>query len=125
MASLELLYSKFSSLKGKYQALIAAKTSPTTPYVPTPTQKLNKPQPHKEGELKVIEFEGQTWKYFAKCFGGSWNRTHVTKEHQPGKGRSKNRKTTPGNNNNPPSPNTNVTNEANAASNTNLNMNFL
>ena len=30
-----------------------------------------------------------------KCFNGSWNRTHVTALHQPGKGRNKNRQRQP------------------------------
>lgn len=59
-ASLKSLHSKFSSLQGKYQALVAMKT-PTSP-TPTPNQKLNKPPAYKEDDPEVIEFEGRTWK---------------------------------------------------------------
>jgi len=34
-------------------------------------------------------------KWCEKCFNGSWNNTHVTAEHQPGKGRNKNRQRQP------------------------------
>jgi hypothetical protein len=98
-ASLQDLQNKFSSLQGRYsslQALVATKDSSTTTPTPTPTPllppKLNKPPAHKEGEPEIVEFENRTWKWCDKCFGGSWNRTHVTNEHQPGKGRSKNRR---------------------------------
>jgi hypothetical protein len=40
--------------------------------VPTPTlNKLNKPLPRKEDEPEVRTFEGHTWKWCDKCFGGS------------------------------------------------------
>jgi hypothetical protein len=119
-----------------YQALIASKdTSSPTP-TPTPPPKINKPPPKKEGEPEVIEFENRTWKWCDKCFGGYWNRTHVTEEHQPGKGRSKNRRpppsTSPTNNTTesqqqqssspaPPQP----TNEANVATTSKYNMDFI
>jgi len=127
-ASLESLHSKFSSLQGKYQALVAAKLPPT-PSNPTPNQKLTKPPAYKAGDPEVTEFEGRTWKYCAKCFGGTWNRTHVTSEQQPGKGRSKNRKTpptaeieTPTPTSPPPTP---ISPEGNAATTTDLTMDFL
>jgi hypothetical protein len=63
----------------------------TTP-TPTTSGKLNKPPARKEGEPEIIEFENRTWKWCDKCFGGTWNRTHVTADHQPGLGRNKNRR---------------------------------
>ncbi len=85
-ASLQTLQGQFSSLQGRYQALIASKdTSSSTPMpTPTPPPKINKPPPKKEGEPEIIEFENRTWKWCDKCFGGCWNRTHITEEHQPG-----------------------------------------
>ncbi len=90
--------SKFASLQGKYQALVANKqpTTPSTMPTPTTTQKLNKLPTKKPESPELIEFESRTWKWCNKCFGGCWNRTHITEEHQPGKGRSKNKKA-PGN----------------------------
>jgi hypothetical protein len=135
-ASLNTLQSQFSSLQGRYQALIASKeASPPTP-TPTPLPKINKPPPKKEGEPEVVEFENRTWKWCDKCFGGCWNRTHVTEEHQPGKGRSKNRRPPPSNNNNnnnntspqtpsPSSQETPSTNEANVATTSSYNMDFV
>jgi hypothetical protein len=49
----------------------------------------------KPSDPEITEFEGYTWKWCNKCFGGFWNRTHVTEEHQPEKGKSKNKKTPP------------------------------
>jgi hypothetical protein len=94
-ASLQTLQNQFSSLQGRYQALVASKDTQSTTPTPTPPPKINKPPPKKDGEPEVIEFDNRTWKWCDKCFGGCWNRTHVTEEHQPGKGRSKNRRPPP------------------------------
>ncbi len=48
---------------------------------------------------------GTTWKWCAKCFNGTWTKTHVTAEHVCGRGRQQTRQT-PVNNNND---NTNIT----------------
>jgi len=97
MSSFESLQTKFSSLQTKYsslQAQIASKISDNV--LPPPSKpKLNKPPIKKPSDPEITEFEGYTWKWCDKCFGGSWNRTHITKEHQPGKGKSKNKKTPP------------------------------
>lgn len=92
-ASLQAVQSKLSSLQGRYDALIASKDNTHTPTPPPHLSKLNKPSPRKDGEPEIQEFEGRTWKWCDKCFGGVWNRTHVTSEHQKGKGRNKTRQT--------------------------------
>jgi hypothetical protein len=129
-ASFQDLQHKFSSLQGRYSSLQALVASKET-QVPSPTPplhiKLNKPPPRKDGEPEVVEFENRTWKWCDKCFGGIWNRTHVTEEHQPGKGRSKNRKppaSTPTNTDTPPTP-TPSSNEANIANTSDYNMDFV
>jgi hypothetical protein len=102
-ASLQNLQSQLSSLHNRYMALLASKNTPPPP-TPNPT-KLNKPPPRQADAPEVIEFEGRTWKWCDKCFGGVWNRTHVTAEHQQGKGRSKQRQ----NPSDTPSPPTTIT----------------
>jgi hypothetical protein len=135
-ASLQTLQGQFSSLQGRYQALITSKDTPSPTPTPTPPPKINKPPPKKEGEPEIIEFENRTWKWCDKCFGGYWNRTHVTEEHQPGKGGSKNRRpppsTSPTNNTTesqqqqPSSPTpSQPTNEANVATTSEYNMDFV
>ncbi len=82
---------------------------------------------------KIIEFENCTWKWCDKCFGGCWNRTHITSEHQPEKGHNKNRKTTPTNTTEKktlaespqPSPPNNPTNEANIAATSDYTSDFV
>jgi hypothetical protein len=91
-ASLQALQGPFSSLQHRYTALVASKNTPPPP-TPNLTTILNKPPPRQADEPEVIEFEGCTWKWCEKCFGGVWNRTHITSEHQRGKGRSKQRQT--------------------------------
>jgi hypothetical protein len=131
-----MLQGQFSSLQGRYQALIASKDTPSPTPTPTPPPKISKPPPKKEGEPEIIEFENRTWKWCDKCFGGCWNRTHITEEHQPGKGRSKNRcqpsSTAPTNNINesqpnqpltPPTPQPTI--EANVATTSEYNMDFV
>lgn len=95
-ASLQMLQNQFQSLNGRYQALIATKDNLPPPTQPPPTSgTVNKPPPKKTNDPEIIEFENRTWKWCKKCFGGSWNRTHITEEHQPGKGRSKNHRQPP------------------------------
>ena len=94
LSSFQALQSQFASLQSNYTALQAqtqnlAKNSNNNNN--NNHQKLNKPPPKKPTDPETIEFEGYLWKWCEKCFNGSWNRTHVTAEHQPGKGKSKNR----------------------------------
>ncbi len=91
LSSLQSLQSKFTALHSDYIALQAQNQNNTK----NNRQKLNKPPPKKENDPEVIEFEGFQWKWCNKCFNGSWNRTHVTAEHQPGKGRSRNHQRQP------------------------------
>jgi hypothetical protein len=91
LSSLQTLQSKFTALHSDYIALQAQNQNNTK----NNRQKLNKPPPKKENDPEVIEFEGFQWKWCNKCFNGSWNRTHVTAEHQPGKGRSRNHQRQP------------------------------
>ncbi len=58
---------------------------------PTPTQiqgEIPKPPPKKEREPEIQEYEGRTWKRCNKCFGGVWNLTYITAEHQRGQGQN-------------------------------------
>jgi hypothetical protein len=134
-ASLQTLQSQFSSLTTKYQALVAAKDKSSIPGSP-PRQKLTKPPTKKANEPEITKFEGRTWKWCNKCFGGSWNHTHITEEHQPGKGR-KNKKSIPANDDgktSPPPPQSPLPptgsalppeNKANVASSSEFEMDFL
>jgi hypothetical protein len=95
MSSFETLQDKFSSLQSKYSALQAHITKKSSDTPSPPKQKLNKPPSKKPDDPEVTEFEGYTWKWCDKCIWGSWNCTHITEEHQPGKGKRKNRRTPP------------------------------
>lgn len=58
---------------------------------PTPTQiqgEIPKTPPKKEREPEIQEYEGRTWKRCNKCFGGVWNLTYITAEHQRGQGQN-------------------------------------
>jgi hypothetical protein len=133
-AFLQKLQTDFSNLNHRYQALIANKdtTNPTSPTPPIPP-KINKPPAHKEGDPEIVEFEGRTWKWCGKCFGGCWNRTHITEEHQPGKGRSKNRRPPPTSetitNETPTTPQANIAtptySDANIATTSDYDMDFM
>jgi hypothetical protein len=98
------LQSQLYTLKGQYgslKAFIAKSTLP--PPTPTPTAtKLQKPPPRQPGKPEIINFKGYTWKWCDKCFGGTWNRTHITSEHVAGVGK-RNRRHQP-----PPSDATNT-----------------
>jgi hypothetical protein len=134
-ASLQQLQGQFSSLQNRYITLITSKDTSLTP-TPTPTAtKLNKPPPRKADEPEDQEFEGRTWKWCDKCFGGVWNQTHVTSEHQKGKGHSKQRQTPPDATPSPPStvppPQANLAKtpvpppQANIANNTSFELDFM
>jgi hypothetical protein len=134
-ASLQTLQSQFSSLQNCYIALTASKDTHITPALTPTSTKLNKPPPHKDNEPEVQEFEGRTWKWCDKCFGGVWNRTHITSEHQKGKGRSKHHQTPPDATPPPssivPSPQANLaempspTSQANIANNASFELDFM
>ncbi len=47
---------------------------------------------HLRNQPEITEFKGYIGKWCDKCFVDSWNRTHITEEHQPGKGKSKHHK---------------------------------
>ncbi len=135
-ASLQSLQSQFTYLSTKYQALVATKDKPTTPNPTAPT-KLSKPPPKKATDREITEFKGRAWKWCNKCFGGSWNRMHINKEHQPGKGRSKNKHTPPSNDDVKPPPASSPSpipsassdltsnNEANVATTSDFDLDFL
>jgi len=82
-----------------------------------------------------LEFEGRTWQWCDDCFGGSWNWTHVTAEHKPRKGCSKNKRSTPNSYEQQPPPpkpsaptpppNSSSTNEANLAIGSDYVMDFV
>jgi len=115
------LLSSFQTLQAQFNNLKAEHTALQAQHKPPPNgnrTKLNKPPPKKPNDPEVIEFDGYTWKWCEKCFNGNWNRTHVTSEHQPGKGRSKNRRQSPDQNDNAPPPpsNTPTRPQANVAS---------
>jgi len=92
LSSFQSLQYKFASIQSEYVALQAqSQNASKNNNNNNNCIKLNKPPPWKENEPEIVDFEGYQWKWCEKCFGGSWNRTHITTEHQPGKGRSKNR----------------------------------
>lgn len=133
VSSFETLQDQFSSLQSKYSALQAQLTKKTSDTPPTPKSKLNKPPAKKPDDPEVTEFEGYTWKLCNKCFGGSWNHPHITEEHRPGKGKSKNCHTTPPQDSSsppPPTPTANLaaappSSEANIASSLSATMDIL
>jgi hypothetical protein len=88
-ATISTLQIQLSSLRNQYsslQAFIAQKTTPTNP--PTAgTGILQKPLPLKPEDSEITEFQGFVWKWFNKCFNGSWNHTHVTSELVAGVGK--------------------------------------
>lgn len=83
------------TLKTQYQALVAKSKLP-----PPQQERLQKPATHKIGEPEVTEFQGRAWKWCNKCFGGSWNHTHITEEHVAGKGKQNHHHPPPSDNNN-------------------------
>lgn len=108
-ANLQTLQSQFSTLQTQYSALMAKTSQP-------PPERLQKPPAHKPGDSEVIEFQGRTWKWCDKCFGGAWNRTHVTAEHVAGKGKRNRRRQSPTDSNTNNNTNNNSTPQANLAS---------
>jgi hypothetical protein len=101
-ATISALQSELSSIKSNY-AMLAKANSSTTPQNNTgnPQLKLEKPPTRQPGTPEITEFKGLTWKWCDKCFGGSWNRTHVTAEHQPGIGKRNRRRNQPSGATNP------------------------
>jgi hypothetical protein len=98
LSSFQSLQSKFAALQSEYVALQAQSQNSSKDNNNNSNInriKLNKPPPRKENEPEIVDFEGYQWKWCEKCFGGSWNRTHITSEYQPGKGRSKTRQRQP------------------------------
>jgi len=79
-ANFASLQKECSSLK----ALLATKDKPNPSGV-------KKPPKWKEGEPEITELNGITWKWCAKCFNGSWNKTHITSEHIHGRGKQQQR----------------------------------
>lgn len=77
VASFATLQQECSSLK----ALLASKDLKPTPSGP------KKPPKWQEGDPEMTELDGTTWKWCAKCFNRSWNKTHVTSEHVRGQGK--------------------------------------
>ncbi len=109
-ATISNLQSQLSFIKNKYgslQALIA-KTTSTNPPTPSPTQtKLQKPPPKQPDAPEIITFQDLVWKWCDKCFGGSWNCTHITSEHVPRIGKCNRHRQTSTNNNDANNNNTN------------------
>jgi hypothetical protein len=132
--SLQQLQGQLSSLQGRYIALAASKETTPSPTPPPTLTKLYEPPPSKENEPEDQEFEGRTWKWCDKCFGGVWNRTHVTLEHQKGRGHQKQRQYPPDSSSSsvapPPQANLAETTptpvpQANIAQNTNYELDFM
>jgi hypothetical protein len=84
-STISTLQLQLTTLKGQYGALQAfdskAKLTSTSDASST---KLQKPPPKQAGDPEITEYKGFTWKWCDKCFNGTWNRTHVTAEHQAG-----------------------------------------
>lgn len=83
MANFANLQKECTSLK----ALLAAKE------LKPPPSGIKKPPKWKEGEPEVVDFDGTTWKWCAKSFSGSWNKTHTTSKHVRGRGKQQQHQT--------------------------------
>jgi hypothetical protein len=94
--ALQTNYSSLQKECSSLQALIATKDKPQ----PSPSGLSNKPTKWKPGEPEIVELNGTTWKWCAKCFNGAWTRTHITAEHVRGRGRQQHRQPPPDSNNN-------------------------
>jgi hypothetical protein len=104
-ATISNLKSELSSIKHQYgslHALLAKSTSATplqaSPPLPTQT-KLQKLPPKQPTDPDIVTFQNIIWKWCDKCFGSSWNRTHITSEHVPGIGKRNRRRQATTNNN--------------------------
>jgi hypothetical protein len=92
-ATISNLKSELSSIKHQYSSLhaLVAKNTSTTPLLETTPSsthtQLQKPPPKQPSDPEIVTFQNVVWKWCDKCFGGSWNRTHVTSEHVPGVGK--------------------------------------
>jgi hypothetical protein len=92
-ATISALQAELSSVKTNYAMLSkATNLNQPNPTPPTPQLKIEKPPPRQSGTPEIVEFKGFTWKWCDKCFNGSWNRTHVTADHQPGIGKRNRRR---------------------------------
>jgi hypothetical protein len=114
-ATISNLQAELSSVKNQYnnfQALIARVNNPNT--LQQPSTKLQKPPPKMANEPEVTTFQNIIWKWCDKCFGGTWNRTHVTVEHVAGLGKRNKRHQNP-NQNDPNTNNNGTKNQANLA----------
>jgi hypothetical protein len=98
-AALSTLQSKITTLQSQYVALQSQITKAPTP-TPPPKEKIQKPPPRQANDPEITEFQGLVWKWCDKCHGGCWNRTHITSEHVPGKGKHNHQYQTPDNNKN-------------------------
>jgi hypothetical protein len=91
-------YTKLQNECSSLRALIATKDKPKPPP--------SGPSPNKPGDPEVVELDGTTWKWCAKCFNGAWTKTHIMAEHVRGRGRQQQCQTPPdaNDNNNPGTP---------------------
>jgi hypothetical protein len=95
-ATISSLKSELSTFKSNYAVLAKANNSNNPTQGSTnPNLCLEKPPPRQSGTPEIIDFKGLTWKWCDKCFNGSWNRTHITAEHQVGIGKRNRRRQTP------------------------------
>ncbi len=76
---------------------------------------MQKPPPKQPDDPEITTFQDLTWKWCDKCFGGSWNRTHITSEHVPGIGKRNRRHQSTNNNNDDQNNNNNTSPQANLA----------
>jgi len=100
-ATISSLKTELSSFKHNYAQLAKTTSDIKPPPTNNPNLRLETPPQHQPGTPEIVKFKGFTWKWCDKCFNGSWNRTHVTAEHQVGIGKRNRRRTTPQNATNP------------------------
>jgi len=91
-ATISALQLELSTMKSNYAMLAKTNNNSNQQTGGTPQLKLEKPPPRQSGAPEILEFKGLTWKWCDKCFGGSWNRTHITAEHQQGIGKRNRRR---------------------------------
>jgi hypothetical protein len=100
-ATISSLKAELSSFKHNYAQLAKTTSDIKPPPTNNPNLRLEKLPQRQPGTPEIVEFKGFTWKWCDKCFNGSWNRTHITAEHQVGIGKRNRRRTTPQNATNP------------------------
>ena len=100
-ATISNLQSQLSAVKSQYssmQALLAKTTKNNGSKINDHNKtKLQKPPPKQVADPEITTFQNLVWKWCDKCFGGTWNRTHVTAKHVAGVGK-RNRCNSPPNN---------------------------